>query len=114
MSLSHAMMTALLGTMAPGAASSAPVRLSDQQVEQVLAEAAAKREAAERAVVADGRKIHGEMGVSVGTGGYRAAFGTAVVPLGGESAAILSFSTETSRDRRVVHEGDQRRGRAPR
>ena len=38
--------------------------------------------------------IHGEIGFSIGTGGYRSAFGTAVVPLPGDGAAIFSFGTD--------------------
>jgi hypothetical protein len=38
------------------------------------------------------RKIHGEMGMFVGTGGTRGIFGTAVVPLGDNATATLSFS----------------------
>ncbi len=38
------------------------------------------------------RKIHGEMGMFVGTGGTRGIFGTAVVPLGENATAILSFN----------------------
>jgi len=30
----------------------------------------------------DGRTIHGEAGVSIGTGGYRSAFATSVIPIG--------------------------------
>ncbi len=38
------------------------------------------------------RAIHGEVGMFVGTGGTRGFFGTAVVPLGENATAILSFS----------------------
>ncbi len=37
------------------------------------------------------RAIHGEMGVTVGTGGMRGVFGTALVPLGDSGMAALSF-----------------------
>jgi hypothetical protein len=92
----------LLAVMAPAAALAAPPppsvqRLTDAQVEQILAEAAAKREA-EAAEGAPKPAIHGEVGVEVGTGGHRAAFGTAVVPVGSESVATVSFLTATSRD----------------
>jgi len=36
-------------------------------------------------------QIEGELGVAIGTGGYREEFGTAVVPLGKDGTAILSF-----------------------
>ena len=41
------------------------------------------------------------MGVSIGTGGYREVFGTAVVPLGQTGTAILSFDTVDSNRGRV-------------
>jgi hypothetical protein len=94
----------LLAVMAPAAALAAPPppsvqRLTDAQVEQILAEAAAKREAAEVAALAPKPGIHGEVGVEVGTGGHRAAYGTAVVPLGSDgSSATVSFATSTGRD----------------
>jgi hypothetical protein len=86
--------------LAPASALAAPVqtpvkRLSDEQVEQVLAAAAAKREAAEAAAPDPALAIHGEVGVEVGTGGHRAAFGTAFVPLGDNASAIVSFVTAT-------------------
>ena len=91
----------LFATLAPAAVLAAPAqRLSDEQVEQVLAEAAAKREAAERAAEKPKIAIHGEVGVEVGTGGSRAAYGTAFVPLGAENGAVLSFSTATEPDAR--------------
>lgn len=114
-----AVMSAMLATVAPASLvpDPAPRRLSEQQVEQVLADAASRREAAERAVPAGKSQIHGEVGVSVGTDGYRAAYGTAVVPLGGDSVAIVSMSTETSREWRGGKFGDDRdprRGAFPR
>ena len=37
-----------------------------------------------------GRLVEGEVGVAVGTGGYRSIFGTAVMPLGQSGAVALS------------------------
>ena len=71
-------------------------RLSPAQVEQILEEAARKRAAADKPPA---RVIEGEVGVSVGTGGYREVFGTAVVPVGKEGTAIISIGSEES-DRR--------------
>lgn len=82
-------------------------RLTPEQVDAVLAESAAKRKAAEQRVAAatagndaaaapasapdpraraEGdtgppREVHGEFGMSVGTGGYREVYGTALYPL---------------------------------
>ncbi len=46
----------------------------------------------------DGR-IHGEVGVEVGTGGYRSTYGSAVVPLGDTGTAAFSFQTDRGRYR---------------
>jgi hypothetical protein len=88
----------------PGTASAAAVpvqpapgsehRLSSDQVDKILDEAARKRELAEMAAPDTGPAIHGEIGFTVGTGGYRSAYGTAAVPLPGEGVAILSFSSD--------------------
>jgi hypothetical protein len=42
---------------------------------------------------AQDRRIHGEVGFSIGTGGTRSVFGTTMVPLGDDAAAAFSFST---------------------
>lgn len=75
-------------------------RLSEEEKEKVLESAAASRrepvsgQASERAD--DGGAlppIHGEVGISIGTGGYRSAYGTAIVPLEGEGVAIISLGS---------------------
>ena len=73
-------------------------RLSPAEVQKILDEAAARRE-----IVGDPepRRIEGELGVAIGTGGYREAFGTAVVPLGQDGTAIFSFDTVDSNRGRV-------------
>ena len=69
-------------------------RLSPAEAERAKAEAAA----APRPLFDDSlplmsrdNKIHGEVGVGIGTGGYSSVFGTAVVPLGDDATAVLSF-----------------------
>ena len=91
---------------APALADPAPAmpsehRLSDAEIQQVLDGAASRRESAspfgETATPEEGKlppPIHGEMGFAIGTGGYRSAFGTAVVPLPGDGVAVLSFGTD--------------------
>ncbi len=74
-------------------------RLSPAEVERILEEAAKKRVAADKPPA---RVIEGEVGVSVGTGGYREIFGTAVVPVGKDGTAIISIGGE---------EGDRRKRR---
>ncbi|NIJ07005.1 hypothetical protein FHS31_000587 [Sphingomonas vulcanisoli] len=39
------------------------------------------------------RKIHGEMGMEVGTGGHRALWGSTTVPIGQTGQASFSFLT---------------------
>jgi len=47
-------------------------------------------------------QIHGEMGFTIGTGGYRSAYGTAIVPLKNDGVAIISLgSTDFGRNRNV-------------
>jgi hypothetical protein len=83
------------------------VRLSDEDKEKVLEAAAAGRRepasaAANGVVDEEGapRQVHGEVGFTVGTGGYRSAYGTAVVPLEGDGVAIISLgSTDFGRNR---------------
>ena len=80
-------------------------RLSAAEVQQILDKAAQKREAPTIAqpvekVKPPARPIEGEVGVSVGSGGYREVFGTAIVPVGEEGVAIISFDgAESSRHR---------------
>jgi hypothetical protein len=84
----------LLGTMAPVSAPAPVQRLSDAQIAQVLDEAAAKREASEAAAIQPKREIRGEVGVEVGTGGYRGVYGSAFFPFGDEGGVMLSGSTQ--------------------
>lgn len=89
-------------------------RLTPEQVEAVLAEAAAKRHAAEtpapasEPIIDDAdlppiRDVHGEVGVSIGSGGYREMFGTAVYPLGDDGVAAISLDLVDWGNRRNRH-----------
>ena len=69
-------------------------RLSPDEIETVLNDAARKREPAPSFDDSLPPPIHGEIGFTVGTGGYRSAYGTAVVPLARDGVAILSFQTD--------------------
>jgi len=42
---------------------------------------------------ASDRRIHGQIGFGIGTGGMREVFGSTMVPLGEHGAAAFSFST---------------------
>jgi hypothetical protein len=99
------MIAAIALAAAQAAADPAPAiserRLTPEQVEAILAEAAAKREAAEKRAPADIEnidleplpppQIHGEFGIGMGTGGYREVFGTGIYPMGNDGAAIISL-----------------------
>ena len=84
-------------------------RLTPDQIEAVLAEAARKRETTQLRGAPEEMErvarppIAGEVGVSVGTGGYREVFGTAIVPMGEDGAAAISLdmiNVGRRRDRR--------------
>jgi hypothetical protein len=81
----------------PAPTSASERRLSPEQIEAVLAEAAKKREAVRMEAGPDAveeaprPQVHGEVGISVGTGGYREAFGTAIYPLGDDGVAAISL-----------------------
>ena len=45
------------------------------------------------------RRIHGEIGAMIGTGGARGVFGTAVIPLGETGVAVVSFENYRFGDR---------------
>lgn len=85
-------LVALFG-VSSGAAAETVHRLSPTEAEAVQ-EAAASRNinapSLDDRAAPDGR-IHGEIGFGIGTGGYNSIFGTAVVPLGDDGFAALSF-----------------------
>lgn len=68
-------------------------RLSPEEIKRILAKAAEKPPLMAEEGVEPSNKIHGEMGVMVGTGGARALYGSAVVPLGDQGVAAFSFET---------------------
>lgn len=88
---------ALAQAVEPAPASQSEHRLSPEQIEAVLAEAAKKREAAEGRLQPDAlesapqRQVHGEVGFGIGTGGYREVFGTGIYPLGDDGVAAISL-----------------------
>lgn len=68
-------------------------RLSPEEVKRILAEAAEKPRSMSDEAGEPAKKVHGEMGVMIGTGGARAAYGSAVIPLGDRGVAAFSFET---------------------
>jgi hypothetical protein len=85
------------------------VRLSQAEAEAAK-EAAAKRNLASQlgndasSILNDKRDffgpVHGEVGFGIGTGGYREAFGTAVMPLGDDGLFAFSFDSVQFNGRR--------------
>jgi hypothetical protein len=82
--------TAALADAPRTAPSGATIALSDDEREAAL-EAGATRAAQELPINGLDRKVHGEVGMEIGTGGYRAMYGTAVVPIGQTGYAQFSF-----------------------
>ncbi|WP_312166010.1 hypothetical protein [Phenylobacterium sp.] len=83
----------------PVAAAAPPAEQLDtaQQIQRWLAEspAAASEEAfAEGVRLPRDRQIHGEVGIAVGTGGYRSGYITSVMPLGENGTLALTLGQE--------------------
>lgn len=96
------------GTIPPDPALTGTVRLTPEQREEALEDGASRSaRGIDGGSPLDG-KVHGEMGVEVGTGGHRAMYGTAVVPLGDTGAAAFSFDTSRGRYRRRGYWADDR------
>ena len=108
------LITAIALAAAQAAADPAPAgserRLTPEQVEAVLAEAAAKREASQKrppgtVEIEDlepmrAPPVRGEFGIGMGTGGYREIFGSSIVPMGRNGGAAFSFDFVDFGDRR--------------
>jgi hypothetical protein len=74
----------------------AVVRLSPDAREQAIESAAnpQKDPVAEAEHLQRDRRVHGELGFMIGTGGARGAYGVAEVPIGESGAAMFAFETE--------------------
>jgi hypothetical protein len=66
-------------------------RLSETEKERLLDEAVERRELLEEALPPPKRQVRGEVGVAVGSGGFRSIYGVSEVPLGEAGTAIISF-----------------------
>ena len=75
------------------------IRLTQAEIDRVLADAARKREARPQPVDAAPakRKVQGEVGFEIGSDGYRSVYGTTVLELPDDGFAILSFQTARGR-----------------
>jgi hypothetical protein len=76
------------------AAAQSVTRWTPERIEAAKEAAAVRNMNADTGVVNRGavdRRVHGEMGVEIGTGGYRSVFATAVMPLGQDAGMAFSF-----------------------
>ena len=83
----------LLAVATPAVAQTPPapdpiIRLTPEQREAALESAATAAEI--DPINGLDRRVHGEMGITIGTNGTRALYGTAIVPLGETGTAALS------------------------
>lgn len=73
------------------------IRLTDEERNEILFSNTSERAAQVRGEQVDmpngGRGIHGEVGVMIGTGGSRGAYGVAEIPLGDNAGAVVSFES---------------------
>jgi hypothetical protein len=88
---------ALGWALAASAQTNAPdtLSLTDAQKATIAAQSTEESVDAARAGL-DGpggpdRKVHGEVGMMIGTHGTRGAYGTAAIPLGDHAGAVVSF-----------------------
>ena len=86
-------------TIAAAPAAPSEIRLTQAEIDRVLADAAHKREARPQPVDAGPaeRKLHGEVGFEIGSDGYRSVYGTSVLELPDDGFAILSFQSVRGR-----------------
>lgn len=96
------LLIALMLIAAPAVAMADTVSLTPEQAEAAKEAGAARNARNAQLGLESGqdRAIHGEMGVAVGTNGYRSMYGTAVVPLGDNAVLGLSFANEQYNDGR--------------
>lgn len=78
------------------AATVAPLEDTAAQIQRWLAESPANSDdrGGQLDLRREDRQMHGEVGVAVGTGGYRSAYITSVMPLGDNGTLALSFSQD--------------------
>ena len=91
---------AVVVLLAAGTASAQPApqvyRLSPEEILRLQNTPAPSPNAFDAASPARPRdgKVHGEVGVGIGTGGYRDLYGVAELPFGDSGSAVLAFETQ--------------------
>lgn len=88
--------------LAPVAARAETIRLTPEQAEAAIESGAAER--ARTPEVLPGlpqldRGVHGELGVAIGTSGYRSIYGIVGMPLGDTGSLTLAYEQERGRGR---------------
>ena len=93
----HPLLAALLVAIfaAPAAhAQETVVALSPADKDKLLNAAAARAQAPpNEPAIYWGRRVHGEVGMFVGTGGARGVFGSAIMPVGDDGSVALAIET---------------------
>lgn len=92
----HLILAALALAAAAGAQAAEDarvIRLSPEEIAHIQAEAEARPPAGETTQERAPRRIHGEVGASIGTGGSRDVFGALNMPLGEDGQALISGGT---------------------
>ncbi len=80
------------------------------QIEQWIADSPAARPEPEGPMLEAARKVHGEMGVSIGTGGYRSGYVVTHIPIGETGGATIALSkTDYGSLRGPILRGPERR-----
>ena len=69
-----------------------PALTTDQKIANILAASRAEDADSDVHEVAGPRQVHGEAGVSVGTGGYRAGYVSALIPVGESGTVGIAYS----------------------
>lgn len=102
-------LTALLLGAAVHAEPGTVTRLTPEQIAAIQAEAEAAGSAAEGAEAEPGRdRIHGEVGVSIGSGGAREISGAINTPLGANGQATISGDARRWPRPPIVRNADRR------
>jgi hypothetical protein len=87
--------------MSTAGAGSAPPASTETaaQIEQWIADSPTARPEPDLPLANGPRKIHGEVGVSVGTGGYRSGYVITHIPIGETGSATIALSKTDHGDR---------------
>lgn len=94
------MLLIVLASLAPVAAQAETIRLTPEQAEAAIEAGAAKKARTSQALPDMpqlDRGVHGEVGMAIGTGGYRSMYGVVGVPLGDTGGVVLGFDQERGR-----------------